>query len=181
MPSSGCTRRRLGVRTRSDHPLQLNGVARAPAEADMPSTPPDDPAAVTRTADGAVPAADGPDELPPVLGRYLVKSVLGRGAFGVVVLAQDEDLDRPVAVKVPHRRLVANPGDLARYLAEARALAMLDHPAVVPVHDVGRTADGLCFVVSKYVEGESLAARMDRGRVPPDRKSTRLNSSHVSI
>jgi serine/threonine protein kinase len=77
---------------------------------------------------------------------------LGPGGFGRVYLARDDDLNRPVAIKVPNPERVAGPGDVAAYLAEARNLAQLDHPDIVPVHDVGRTADGLCDVVFKYIE-----------------------------
>ena len=68
---------------------------------------------------------------------------------------------------------VARPGDVEAYLAEARALAKLDHPNIVPVYDVGRTDDGLCYVVSKYVEGSDLAERLRQGR-PSFRESAEL-------
>src|SRR5262249_49858474 len=84
---------------------------------------------------------------------------------GTVYLARDDDLDRPVAIKVPNWERIAGPEDVEQYLAEARALAQLDHPNIVPVHDVGRSGDGLCYVVSKYVEGTDLAERMRQGRL----------------
>ena len=87
-----------------------------------------------------------------------------QGGFGRVYLARDDDLDRPVAIKVPSPERVSGPDDVEDYLREARALARLDHPHIVPVHDVGRTEDGLCYVVSKYVEGSDLAERMRQGR-----------------
>ena len=59
------------------------------------------------------------------------------------------------------------------YLAEARALAKLDHPNIVPVYDVGRTDDGLCYVVSKYIEGSDLAERLKQGR-PSFREAVEL-------
>ena len=90
---------------------------------------------------------------------------LGQGGFGRVYLARDDELDRPVAVKVPNPERVAGPEDVEAYLAEARTLAKLDHPHIVPVYDVGRTDDGLCYVVSKYVEGSDLAERMRQGRL----------------
>ena len=63
--------------------------------------------------------------------------------------------------------------DVELYLAEARALAKLDHPNIVPVYDVGRTDDGLCYVVSRFVEGSDLAARLRQGR-PSFRESVEL-------
>ena len=61
---------------------------------------------------------------------------------------------------MPNPERVAGPEDVEQYLAEARTLAKLDHPHIVPVYDVGRTDDGLCFVVSKFIEGSDLADRM---------------------
>jgi formylglycine-generating enzyme required for sulfatase activity len=76
----------------------------------------------------------------------------------------DEELRRDVAIKVPHRHRIAQPEDVEAYLAEARLLASLDHPHIVPVHDVGRTEDGLCYVVSKFIEGSDLKARIQETR-----------------
>src|SRR5205823_4419099 len=101
---------------------------------------------------------------PPHLGRYRVTARLGAGAFGVVYKAHDDDLERDVAIKVPHRHRIATAADVEAYLAEARMLATLDHPGIVPVHDVGRTADGLCYVVSKFVAGQDLQARLRQAR-----------------
>ena len=97
---------------------------------------------------------------PLSIGRYRVIRRLGQGGFGRVYLAQDDELDRSVAIKVPNPERVAGEVDIAAYMAEARNLARLDHPNIVPVFDVGRTDDGLCYVVSKYVEGRDLAARL---------------------
>ena len=73
-------------------------------------------------------------------------------------------MDRPVAIKVPNPERIARAEDAEAFLVEARILAKLDHPHIVPVHDVGRTEDGLCFVVSKLVEGSDLAVRMGQAR-----------------
>jgi formylglycine-generating enzyme required for sulfatase activity len=109
--------------------------------------------------------ASGPDSLPLRLGRYRILCQLGAGAFGVVYRGYDDELKRDVAIKVPHRHRVASPADVERYLTEARILAGLDHPGIVPVHDVGRTDDGLCYVVSKLVEGKTLSVRLRQGRL----------------
>src|SRR5262245_38652594 len=101
---------------------------------------------------------------PAQLGRYRSIAILGTGAFGTVYKAFDEELQRHVAIKVPHRHCMAAPEDVDLYLVEARSLACLDHAGIVPVYDVGRTDDGLCFIVSKFVEGTDLRARLKQDR-----------------
>src|SRR5262245_48251487 len=96
---------------------------------------------------------DRPPDQPRVIGRYQIERVLGEGGFGVVYLALDPDLNRPVAVKVPHRRHIPKPEIADAYRAEARVAAGLDHPHIVPVHDVGSTPELPCFIVAKYIEG----------------------------
>jgi serine/threonine protein kinase/formylglycine-generating enzyme required for sulfatase activity len=113
------------------------------------------------------PTEDQPrqDKIPPLpaaalpperIGRYRVGRLLGQGGFGLVYLAQDEKLDRPVAIKVPHAHVVAQAGGAESYLTEARTVANLDHPNIVPVHDVGSTGQFPCFIVSKFIDGSSL-------------------------
>jgi serine/threonine protein kinase len=99
-------------------------------------------------------------EVPSRLGRYDVERLLGRGGFGCVYLARDEKLQRHVTIKVPHRRHIKTSGDVDKLLAEARTLAKLDHPNVVPVHDADHTDDGLCYVVSRFIDGSDLNTRM---------------------
>jgi serine/threonine protein kinase/tetratricopeptide (TPR) repeat protein len=123
-------------------------------------------------SDALHPAPREPGD-PSTIGRYRVIQRLGQGGFGRVYLARDDDLDRPVAVKVPSPERIVGPEDLEAYLAEARSLAKLDHPRIVPVYDVGRTGDGLCYVVSKFVEGSNLKERMRQGR-PTFRESAGL-------
>jgi serine/threonine protein kinase len=106
-----------------------------------------------------------PAEHPEQIGRYRIEKVLGKGSFGLVYLAQDEQLNRPVAVKVPHTRLISKPEDAEAYLAEARTVANLDHPGIVPVHDVGSTANFPCYVVSKYIQGTDLATKLKQHRL----------------
>src|ERR1017187_196175 len=102
---------------------------------------------------------------PQKIGRYSILRRLGKGGFGEVFLAFDEELDRPVAIKVPRPERVSQPEDIEAYLTEARIVANLDHPHIVPVYDVGRTEDGLCFVVSKCIEGSDLATRIKEARL----------------
>ena len=98
------------------------------------------------------------------IGRYQIEKVLGQGGFGVVYRAHDDELHRQVAIKVPLRERVSKPEDVEAYLTEARTVASLDHPHIVPVFDVGRTEDGLCFVVSKFIEGSDLAQKLKETR-----------------
>jgi serine/threonine protein kinase len=109
---------------------------------------------------GPCPSAGAPSKI----GRYRIICQLGRGGFGRVYLAHDDELDRSVAIKVPNPERIIHPEDAEAFLVEARILAKLDHPHIVPVHDVGRTEDGLCFVVSKRVEGSDLAVRIAQAR-----------------
>src|SRR5271166_1088269 len=114
-----------------------------------------------------------PIEDPSKIGRYTILGRLGQGGFGRVYLAHDDDLERPVAIKVPNPERTAHSEDIEAFLDEARILAKLDHPNIVPVHDVGRTEDGLCFVVSKLIEGSDLAVRIGQAR-PSFRDSAEL-------
>jgi serine/threonine protein kinase/formylglycine-generating enzyme required for sulfatase activity len=111
-------------------------------------------------ADEPVCESESKTRLPSHVGRYRIRSVLGEGGFARVYLAFDEQLERLVAVKVPHRRLVPGPEAAESYLAEARAAAQLDHPNIVPVYDVGSAPDCPCFIVSKFIEGRTLAERI---------------------
>src|ERR1700688_822680 len=106
-----------------------------------------------------------PTDQPQQIGRYRIERVLGKGGFGLVYLAHDGQLQRPVAIKVPHRKLVDRPEAAEAYLTEARTVANLDHPNIVPVYDVGGTEEFPCYVVSKYIDGTDLAKRLKQSRL----------------
>lgn len=95
-------------------------------------------------------------EIPDRIGRYRVIKTLGKGGFGAVHLAHDDELERSVAIKVPHAQRIHSREAMEEYLAEARIVAGLDHPHIVPVFDVGHTDDGTCYVVSKFIDGRKL-------------------------
>ncbi|HEV3255715.1 MAG TPA: SUMF1/EgtB/PvdO family nonheme iron enzyme [Gemmataceae bacterium] len=116
-----------------------------------------------RQRSAAAPAAAGP--VPAHVGRYRIEKTLGQGGFGLVYLAHDEQLQRLVAIKVPHRKLVDRPEAAGAYLTEARTVANLDHPNIVPVHDVGSTDDCPFFIVSKYIDGTDLANQLKQSRL----------------
>src|SRR5262245_36460188 len=121
---------------------------------------------VSRHADSTgpeLPAAEDGD-VPARLGRYRITAELGCGGFGTVYEAYDEELGRDVAIKVPHRHRVQLLQDIDAYLAEARVLAGLTHPGIVPVYDLGRTDDGRCYLVSRLLPGGDLTRRIRADR-----------------
>ena len=102
------------------------------------------------------------DRLRAAFGdRYAVERQLGAGGMGVVVLARDIRLDRLVAIKVIRPEL-ATESAIQRFVREAKLLARLSHPNIVPVHDAG-VADGLPYYAMEYVEGRTLAERLADG------------------
>jgi serine/threonine-protein kinase len=101
-------------------------------------------------------------------GRYALERELGRGGMGVVYLARDLSLDRPVAIKLLPPALAARPAFRARFLREARTAARLSHPNIVPIHAVEEHGEFVLFVMG-YVEGETLAQRIARqGSLSPE-------------
>ena len=102
------------------------------------------------------------DRLQAALGpTYRLERSLGQGGMGVVFLATDVTLDRPVAVKVVHPELAVHNSIAQRFLAEARVIAKLRHPNIVAIHAAGETA-GLFWYVMDYVPGETLRDRLNR-------------------
>lgn len=93
--------------------------------------------------------------------RYEESSTLGRGGVGEVVRADDNDIHRPVAIK---RMLpdIESPAALARFVDEIRTVGQLEHPNIVPIHDVGLDENGRYYFVMKYVEGETLESIIDK-------------------
>jgi serine/threonine protein kinase len=98
--------------------------------------------------------------------RYRLGERIADGGMGSVYRAVDDNLGRPVAVKVLRRELVNEPAFLERFRREARAAAAVSHPGVAGVYDYGEL-DGRAFIVMELVEGETLAERIAaRGRLP---------------
>src|SRR6202451_992668 len=107
-------------------------------------------------------------ELPDLGGtRYRLIAEVARGGMGVVYAAEDERLQRRVALKV--LEVPGFEGDLAdRLMREARVLARLEHPGIVPVHDAGTLADGRVFYAMKFVEGQRLDQHLESLAFAPD-------------
>ncbi|MHC4976986.1 MAG: serine/threonine-protein kinase, partial [Planctomycetota bacterium] len=101
------------------------------------------------------------------LGPYTIAREIGRGGMGVVYLARDTRLDRDVAIKSLPEHLATDPDRLARFEREAKALAQLHHENVAGIYGV-EEQNGAKFLILEYVEGETLADRLDRGSIPPD-------------
>ncbi|MGE5243852.1 MAG: FlgO family outer membrane protein [Betaproteobacteria bacterium] len=109
----------------------------------------------------------GPGEpIGRVAGPYRVLSLVGAGGMGEVYLAHDSKLDRRVALKLLPRDVAADPERLRRFHQEARAASSLNHPHILVIHDFGEL-DGRPFIVSEFVEGETLRERLRRGPLAP--------------
>ena len=98
--------------------------------------------------------------LPQHIGRFRIEKILGQGGFGVVYLGLDDQLQRKVAIKVPKPQFVQRAEDRELYLKEARTVAGLEHPNIVPVHEVGSTPEFPIYIVSKFIVGNDLAAHL---------------------
>lgn len=104
---------------------------------------------------------------PPKLGRYLIERVLGKGAMGVVYLARDPVIGRQVALKTLSVPSEAEEAEefRQRFLREAQAAGILNHPGIVTVHDAGFDEEsGLSFIAMEFIEGRSLKEVMRGGR-----------------
>lgn len=121
--------------------------------------------AVDRLARAAAGPAS-PDEPPDLSGtRYEPLEPVGRGGMGTVYRALDRELGREVAIKVIGS---AHPDAVRRMLREARVIARLEHPGIVPVHDVGSLPDGRVFYAMRLVRGTRLDEEMRSGRPLPE-------------
>jgi len=101
------------------------------------------------------------------LGAYEIIGPLGAGGMGEVYQARDTRLNRTIAIKVLAARLSDNPELRERFRREAQVIASVNHPHICVLHDIG-THEGADYLVMEYLEGETLAARLDRGALPLD-------------
>lgn len=101
---------------------------------------------------------------PKKVDRYEIKSELGRGGMATVYLGYDERFEREVAVKVLPAEFLHDPQFSVRFHREAKIIATLEHPAIVPVYDVGE-ADGLPYFIMRYMDGGSLADLLAKGEL----------------
>src|ERR1051325_2146917 len=99
------------------------------------------------------------------LGPYEIVAPIGAGGMGEVYRARDTRLDRTVAIKVLPAALAADVRVVERFDREAKAISQLDHPHICALYDVGE-GDGTAYLVMQHLEGETLAARVERGPLP---------------
>jgi len=103
--------------------------------------------------------------LPEKIGRYEVKSELGRGGMATVYRAVDPNSGREVAIKVLPREMMHDPQFRERFEREIKMIASLEHPAIVPVYDVG-DIDGQPYFVMRFMTGGSLSDLIEKGSIP---------------
>ena len=137
-----------------------------------PRTPP--------TADQGETPADRPEDpsgfdpgVPTRFGRYRILKPLGACGMGAVYLAHDGELKRDVALKVPHLIGADDPKARERFVREARAAAVLAHPNICPIHDVGEF-NGRPYLTMRYVAGKPLSALVKEGQPLPPRPAAAL-------
>jgi serine/threonine protein kinase len=102
------------------------------------------------------------------LGKFELEAELGAGSFGHVFRARDTELDRTVALKIQRAGSLADQEEAARFLREARSVAQLKHPGIISLFDTGQTEEGVCYLVTEYIDGETLEERLRLGPPSPN-------------
>jgi serine/threonine protein kinase len=149
----------------SEHPELLDEVQSLIAQLHIPTLD-------WTSVRGAPKTPGGADEAAVFVGRYRLLACLGKGAFGEVWRAQDMLLERIVALKRPRPDKTFPVNQLELFLKEARKIASLKHPHLVPIYDVG-TTEATCYLVYECIDGSNLAERMAKER-PTFAESARI-------
>lgn len=129
--------------------------------------------------DNAPISVSGPETAPPPwvppnqIGPYRIFEAVGEGGLGVVLRARDDQFGRDIAIKMLRPEHVDRPDMVQQFLAEARITGSLQHPGIVPIHDMGHTEDGVPYFAMKIVEGETLASQL-KGGARSDDETRRL-------
>src|SRR6266581_4076374 len=100
-----------------------------------------------------------------MISRYRVVRRLGSGGMGEVLLAEDTQLDRLVAIKVMSAELAKQPNQRKRFRTEAKAASGLSHPNICVIHEVGESEDGRPFYAMEYVQGHTLDVVLQERRL----------------
>jgi serine/threonine protein kinase/Tol biopolymer transport system component len=103
-----------------------------------------------------------PLEPGTTLGRYEIRSKIGKGGMGEVYLAQDTELDRSVAIKILPDELASDKTRVQRFIQEAKAASALNHPNILTVYEIGLTGETR-YIATEFIDGETLRQRMEQG------------------
>lgn len=167
-PAPDETRTLIPPDSSPESPVSDPGATQVPGVAATEQQPPS-PDATTGQLSGTtilpkIKQSDmGPRVVPETEPRYDVQRVLGEGGAGQVELAKDKDIDRFVAVKKLKKDLHSE-GMVRRFVEEIRTVGNLEHPNIVPIHDVGKDENGQYYFIMKYVQGETLQTVINRLR-----------------
>ncbi len=101
------------------------------------------------------------------LGPYQIESPIGAGGMGEVYKATDTRLERTVAIKVLPAHVASDPERKQRFEREAKTISSLNHPHICTIYDIG-SQDGIDFLVMEYLEGDTLAQRLEKRALPLD-------------
>src|SRR5262249_62007551 len=139
-------------------PKDSDGLGSAPTMATpVPSSGVTTPRAVPRAPDLAA---------GTVVGEYHIVGKLGEGGMGAVYASKHPVIGKKAAVKVISQELCTDPEAVERFVQEARAVNQIGHPNIVDVFSFGTLADGRCYFVMEWLQGQSLAGRLQQGRLP---------------
>lgn len=97
-----------------------------------------------------------------ILGHYRIARMIGSGGMGAVYDAVQLGIERHVAIKILHAKLLIRPDAVRRFLSEARAVNLVDHPSVVPISEASELEDGTVYLVMDFLRGESMMSRIRR-------------------
>jgi|GEM_PF-5842848 len=123
-------------------------------------------------------SSDAEPRVPTRFGRYKIEKQLGKGAMGVVYLAEDTQLGRRVALKIPKKSSLVRPESLERFYREARTTATLRHNNICPVYDVGEI-DGIHYLTMAYIPGKPVSSFL--GKKPPPSKQVALLIRKIAL
>ena len=123
-------------------------------------------------ADDARPVRPGSEEMPELAGgesvRYQLLGEVARGGMGAILKGRDVDLGRDLAIKVLLEKHRDRPEMVRRFVEEAQIGGQLQHPGIVPVHELGQFPDGRLFIAMKLVKGRTLAALLEARKDPAE-------------